>query len=138
MHLAKYSILILLLLAIKLCSGNDQATDSPSSLDNNINSNLNHQKGRRKSCPPAEVPKPTPTEAPEPPPTGLRTLETINDCLALSDGTFLVDGRHCRRYYICQKQRVERLRCSIDQWFDRDISKCMDRNLVTNCPSNRS
>lgn len=70
--------------------------------------------------------------------SAVQTLLTLNDCTSVSDGTFMVDGRHCRRYYVCSNGRAKRLRCSISQWFDRETLTCRDRQLVTNCPINRT
>ncbi|XP_073832347.1 uncharacterized protein isoform X1 [Musca autumnalis] len=66
-----------------------------------------------------------------------KTLLTLNDCSSLPDNTYLVDSVHCRRFYICQKGRARRQRCSLTQWFDRQALQCRDRKSVTNCPANK-
>ncbi|XP_019893591.2 uncharacterized protein LOC109613332 [Musca domestica] len=65
-------------------------------------------------------------------------LVSRDDCLSLPNGVFLTDSRHCGRYYICQNGRVTSQRCPISQWFDRENLICRNRNLVTNCPVNRT
>ncbi|XP_005190520.1 uncharacterized protein LOC131800334 isoform X2 [Musca domestica] len=67
-----------------------------------------------------------------------KTLLTLNDCASLPDNTVLTDSRHCRRFYVCQRGRVKRQRCSLTQWYDREALTCRDRKLVTNCPANKS
>ncbi|XP_011293979.2 uncharacterized protein LOC101891244 isoform X1 [Musca domestica] len=68
----------------------------------------------------------------------VRVFWTHQDCVNLKDDTFLVDPRHCRRYYICHNGRPKRQHCPLTQWFDRETLSCRARNLVTNCPINRS
>lgn len=70
-------------------------------------------------------------------PTDIENLQSSDDCLDQVDGTILSDSRHCRRFYVCQNQRVTRFRCSIGQWFDRETRTCQDRSLVANCPANK-
>ena len=61
-----------------------------------------------------------------------------SDCSYLKSGTILVDAHHCRRYYVCNVNRAIRLRCSTNEWYDRQKLKCRHRSLVRNCLPNRN
>ncbi|XP_005190519.1 uncharacterized protein LOC131800334 isoform X1 [Musca domestica] len=95
------------------------------------------------TCPTTTTCEPIPEHmATDPIPENLnkpaKTLLTLNDCASLPDNTVLTDSRHCRRFYVCQRGRVKRQRCSLTQWYDREALTCRDRKLVTNCPANKS
>ncbi|XP_017050936.1 uncharacterized protein LOC108094710 [Drosophila ficusphila] len=74
----------------------------------------------------------------EEPPQGLSIFKSTRDCRDLTDGVYLVDPNHCRRYYICTKNRAKRHKCPKKQWFDRESRACRDQDQVLNCPSGRN
>ncbi|XP_016942111.2 peritrophin-44 [Drosophila suzukii] len=65
-------------------------------------------------------------------------LRSSRDCRDISDGVYLTDPQHCRRYYKCRKNRPKRHNCPRNQWFNRELLICQDRDEVLNCPSNRN
>ncbi|XP_033169115.1 uncharacterized protein LOC117146748 [Drosophila mauritiana] len=65
-------------------------------------------------------------------------LRSQRDCRGINDGEYLTDPKHCRRFYMCHKNRVKRHNCPRNQWFDRETKSCQDRELVLNCPVNRN
>ncbi|XP_037726217.1 protein obstructor-E [Drosophila subpulchrella] len=65
-------------------------------------------------------------------------LRSSRDCRDISDGVYLTDPQHCRRYYMCRKNRPKRHNCPRNQWFNRELLICQDRDEVLNCPSNRN
>ncbi|XP_034475843.1 mucin-2-like isoform X11 [Drosophila innubila] len=60
------------------------------------------------------------------------------DCLLRTDGTFLQDSRHCRRYYECQGGVRKLHSCRSGSWFDIEAGECRNRSLVLNCAAQRN
>ncbi|XP_041566604.1 uncharacterized protein LOC108134832 isoform X2 [Drosophila elegans] len=81
---------------------------------------------------------PAPSDVYEEMPIGLDVLRSSQDCRGVEDGEYLTDPRHCRRYYICQKNRAKRHNCPRNEWFDRETKTCQNRDDVFNCPSRRN
>ncbi|KAH8354851.1 hypothetical protein KR084_011915, partial [Drosophila pseudotakahashii] len=65
-------------------------------------------------------------------------LRSSRDCRDISDGVYLTDPRHCRRYYMCSRNRARRHNCPRNEWFDRELLICRSQDEVLNCPSNRN
>ncbi|XP_044250872.2 peritrophin-44, partial [Drosophila takahashii] len=65
-------------------------------------------------------------------------LRSSRDCRDISDGVYLTDPRHCRRYYMCTRNRARRHNCPRKEWFDRELLICRSQDEVLNCPSNRN
>ncbi|XP_016962555.1 uncharacterized protein LOC108032989 [Drosophila biarmipes] len=65
-------------------------------------------------------------------------LRSSRDCRGVDDGVYLTDPRHCRRYYMCLRNRAKRHSCPPKQWFNRELLICQDQAEVLNCPSNRN
>ncbi|KQS30401.1 uncharacterized protein Dere_GG19504 [Drosophila erecta] len=71
-------------------------------------------------------------------PINAKVLISRHDCRGQDDGTFLADVRHCRRYYVCNRQRSRRQNCPTGFWFDRELKACRLASLVGNCDAMRN
>ncbi|XP_039496761.1 protein obstructor-E [Drosophila santomea] len=71
-------------------------------------------------------------------PHGMDVLRSSRDCRGIADGEYLADPKHCRRFYMCHKNRPKRHNCPRNHWFDRETKSCQVREKVLNCPSNRN
>ncbi|XP_017082003.1 uncharacterized protein LOC108115194 [Drosophila eugracilis] len=77
-------------------------------------------------------------EVAQPPVERIDVLRSSRDCRGIEDGVYLTDPRHCRRFYMCRKNRARRHNCPANQWFDRETKACANRTEVSNCPANRN